>query len=50
MTDPKPVNFRAMADAWDDPIRYAAELARYYQQLEQDGHRARARAFIKEDA
>lgn len=39
MTAPKPANFRALADAWDSPIAYAVELARYYAQLEDSGYR-----------
>lgn len=39
MTAPKPLNMRAMANAWDDPVKFAAELHRYYQQLEASGHR-----------
>lgn len=39
MSAPKPANFRALADAWDSPIAFATELARYYGQLEAEGHR-----------
>lgn len=39
MTAPKPINFDAMSDAWNDPIRFAAELARYYEQLRAAGLR-----------
>lgn len=39
MTAPKPANFRALADAWDSPIAFAAELAKYYAQLEDSGLR-----------
>ncbi|KJL35466.1 hypothetical protein [Microbacterium azadirachtae] len=30
---PKPINFHAMANAWDDPIAFARELNAYYSQL-----------------
>ena len=30
---PKPDNFDAMSDAWDDPVRFAAEVANYDEQL-----------------
>ncbi|MGM1018000.1 MAG: hypothetical protein ACQEW8_10730 [Actinomycetota bacterium] len=30
---------RAMADAWNNPAAFATELARYYRQLEDSGHR-----------
>lgn len=36
---PKPLNMRAMSNAWDDPIAFARELSRYYTQLEASGHR-----------
>lgn len=39
MSAPKPVNMRAMSDAWDDPIAFARELHNYYSQLEASGHR-----------
>lgn len=39
MTAPKPANFRALANAWDSPIAFASELARYYAQLEESGYR-----------
>lgn len=42
MSAPKPANFQAMADAWDDPVAFASELHRYYEQLEASGHRATA--------
>ncbi|WP_156377076.1 hypothetical protein [Microbacterium sp. Root53] len=42
LTAPMPENFRALSDAWNDPNRFAAELAAYYQQLEQTGRRPRA--------
>jgi hypothetical protein len=35
---PKPENFDALARAWNDPTAYAAELARYYDQLREAGH------------
>jgi len=40
---PKPVNLRAMSDAWDNPVAFAKELAQYYQQLELSGYRAPTR-------
>lgn len=39
MRAPKPINLQAMADAWDDPIAFAAQLATYYKQLELVGYR-----------
>mgnify|MGYP001306619890 CR=1 FL=1 len=30
---PKPLNWDAMSDAWDDPVRFAAETAKYDEQL-----------------
>lgn len=39
MRTPKPLNMRAMADAWNNPAAFATELARYYRQLEASGHR-----------
>ncbi|SDR83270.1 hypothetical protein [Microbacterium paraoxydans] len=36
---PKPLNFRALSKAWDDPIAFARELSQYYRQLEASGHR-----------
>lgn len=30
---PKPANFDALAEAWDDPLRWAVEVARYNEQL-----------------
>lgn len=30
---PKPLNWDAMSDAWDDPVRFAAEVAVYDEQL-----------------
>jgi hypothetical protein len=36
---PKPLNFRALSNAWDDPLAFARELSRYYSQLEASGHR-----------
>lgn len=35
-TAPKPANFTAMANAWDDPVAFARELDRYYAQLAAD--------------
>lgn len=45
---PKPLNFRALSNAWDDPIAFARELSRYYRQLEASGHRAPARDWTNE--
>lgn len=42
MSAPKPLNMRAMSQAWDDPVAFARELARYYQHLEASGHRVPA--------
>lgn len=39
MSAPKPANFRSLADAWDSPVAFATELARYYSQLEGSGYR-----------
>jgi len=39
MSAPAPLNMKAMASAWDDPIAFARELANYYSQLEASGHR-----------
>jgi len=39
MSAPPPVNLHAMADAWNDPIAFAAQLNAYYRQLEQCGYR-----------
>lgn len=39
MSAPKPLNFKAMADAWDNPIAFARELNRYYAQLAESGAR-----------
>ena len=50
MSAPKPINFDALSSAWSDPIRYAAELRTYYEQLERDGHRQADRHYLKEDA
>ncbi len=36
---PKPLNFRALSNAWDDPLAFARELSRYYSQLAASGHR-----------
>lgn len=38
MTSPAPLNFRALSDAWDSPIAFATELARYYSQLTDSGY------------
>lgn len=40
---PKPLNFRALSKAWDDPVAFARELSQYYRQLEASGHRQPAR-------
>lgn len=45
---PKPLNFRALSNAWDDPIAFARELSHYYHQLEASGHRKPARAWTNE--
>ncbi|MGO3320264.1 MAG: hypothetical protein ACTIL0_07120 [Microbacterium gubbeenense] len=50
MSAPKPINFDALSSAWNDPIRYAAELQRYYLQLQATGHRESDRPLIKEEA
>lgn len=39
MSAPKPLNFRAMSNAWDDPIAFARELNKYYAQLAESGSR-----------
>lgn len=39
---PKPENFEALSDAWSDPTAFAAELHRYYAQLEATGYRSPA--------
>jgi hypothetical protein len=39
MSAPKPLNMRAMSQAWDDPVAFARELHHYYSQLEASGHR-----------
>ncbi|MGM1017331.1 MAG: hypothetical protein ACQEW8_07330 [Actinomycetota bacterium] len=39
MSAPKPPNFSALANAWDNPAAFATELAKYYQHLEASGHR-----------
>jgi len=45
---PKPLNFRALSNAWDDPIAFARELSHYYRQLEASGHRQPARDWTNE--
>lgn len=35
---PKPKNFRALANAWHEPIAFARELSAYYAQLRESGH------------
>lgn len=47
MTAPKPLNFRALADSWDNPMAFATELARYYQHLEASGHRVPAHDYTQ---
>lgn len=42
-TAPRPNNFKALWNAWDNPTRFALELAKYYQQLEASGHRQKQR-------
>lgn len=39
MIAPPPLNLAEMADAWNDPIAFAAQLATYYKQLEIEGYR-----------
>lgn len=48
---PKPLNLRAMSNAWDNPIAFASELSRCYAQLEASGHRQLTRDWTtrKED-
>jgi hypothetical protein len=36
---PPPLNLAEMADAWNNPTAFAAQLATYYRQLERDGYR-----------
>lgn len=38
MSAPKPSNFSAMADAWQDPIAFSRELDAYYAELRKAGH------------
>ncbi|MCK2022764.1 hypothetical protein KZC52_07505 [Microbacterium sp. kSW2-24] len=45
---PKPLNLRAMSNAWDNPIAFASELSLYYSQLEASGHRQPARDWTTE--
>jgi hypothetical protein len=35
---PKPDNFDAMSDAWDNPVAFAREVAVYNTQLVEAGH------------
>lgn len=42
MPAPKPSNFQALADAWDDTDTFGAELLKYYADLEASGHRVQA--------
>lgn len=37
MKAPKPLNFRAMSNAWNDPVAFARELNAYYAQLAEAG-------------
>lgn len=37
---PAPLNLTAMADAWDNPIAFAAALNAYYAQLSDQGYDA----------
>lgn len=37
---PAPLNLAAMADAWEDPVAFAAQIATYYAQLEREGFRS----------
>lgn len=39
MIAPAPLNLAEMADAWSDPIAFAAQLQTYYSQLEREGYR-----------
>lgn len=39
---PPPLNLAAMANAWNDPVAFAAQLASYYRQLEEAGLRVSA--------
>lgn len=39
MIAPPPLNLAEMADAWSDPIAFAAQLQTYYSQLEREGYR-----------
>ena len=39
MIAPPPLNLAAMADAWNNPIAFAAQLQTYYAQLEREGYR-----------
>jgi hypothetical protein len=50
MSAPKPLNFDQLSDAWDDPLRFAAELNTYYPQLQATGHRESDRPRTKENA
>lgn len=47
MSAPKPLNFRALADSWDNPMAFATELAKYYQHLEASGHRLPAHDYTQ---
>lgn len=38
MSAPAPLNLHAMADAWDSPAAFAAQLALYYRQLRESEH------------
>lgn len=39
MIAPPPLNLAEMANAWSDPIAFAAQLQTYYSQLEREGYR-----------
>lgn len=43
---PKPRNFRAMTNAWNDPVAFAKEITLYYSQLEASGHRVPTRDWV----
>ena len=39
MIAPPPLNLAEMADAWNNPIAFEAQIATYYSQLEREGYR-----------
>lgn len=47
MSAPKPPNFQALANSWDNPMAFATELARYYQHLDASGHRVPAHDYTQ---